>query len=236
MDGDTSIRLRVKRFRQPDNYTCGPACLAAVYDYHGQPRPLAAIIRDTPRNPDGGTVGVFLGLAAQAEGFAATIYSYNMHVFDPTWHRLPPEALIRKLERQAAAKREVKLRRVLRAYVRFLRQGGRVRFADLRTDLLVRHLAAGQPVITGLSATWLYRSRREFADRYNDIRGEPVGHFVVISGWDPVRRRFEVRDPSRQVPFATSGRYAVEAARLMAAILLGERTYDGVLLVLEPPA
>lgn len=229
----TPVRLEVRRYRQPDNYTCGPACLAQVYHYYGYPRPLSTVIRETPRNPDGGTVGVYMALAALDEGFRATIYTYNLHVFDPTWHRLTRPALMRKLARRRHAMREPKLRRVCAAYIAFLARGGHVRFAELNTALFVRYLTAGRPIITGLSATWLYRTPRELHDRYSDIRGESAGHFVVISGYDPRTNRFVVTDPSRQVPFSRTGRYTVEAPRLFSAILLGDVTYDGVLLVLE---
>lgn len=227
------IRLEVRRYRQPDNYTCGPACLAQVYHYYGYPRPLSTVIRETPRNPDGGTVGVYMALAALEEGFRATIYTYNLHVFDPTWQRLARPALIRNLAQRRRVVREAKLRRVCAAYIDFLRRGGHVRFAELSTSLIVRYLAAGRPIITGLSGTWLYRKPREYRDRYNAIRGESSGHFVVICGYDPRTDRFVVTDPSRQVPFSRTGRYTVEAPRLFSAILLGDVTYDGVLLVLE---
>lgn len=48
------ILLDVQRFSQPDGVTCGPTCLAKVYDYYGYEKPLDVIIAETPRNPDGG--------------------------------------------------------------------------------------------------------------------------------------------------------------------------------------
>jgi hypothetical protein len=110
--------------------------------------------------------------------------------------------------------------------------GGRVVFDDLSRDLLVQLLSQGQPILTGLSATYLYRTKREYRNEYDDVRGEPAGHFVVISGYEPGTDQFVVRDPSMHIPFSRTGKYSVPAERLIAAIFLGDVTYDAVLLVL----
>ena len=47
-------------------------------------------------------------------------------------------------------------------------------------------------------------------------------------------RRFTVRDPSAHAPTDRQGRVGVEAHRLINAILLGDLTYDAVLLELWP--
>ena len=229
------VLLEVERLQQPDDLTCGPTALLQTYRFYGHQRELAEIIAAVGRNPDGGTLAVYLGLAALREGLAATIYSYNLSIFDPTWDRLDQGELIVHLERRAAAVEGERLRRITRAYADFLRSGGRVLLPELDRKLLVDLLAAGRPIITGLSATYLYRTPRELHEEYDDVRGFPVGHFVVISGYDAERDRFMVVDPSPHSPYSPSGVYPVPAERLMAAILLGDSTYDAVLLTLEPP-
>jgi len=226
------IILDVRRFAQPDDVTCGPTCLAQVYGYYGHEKGLRDVIRDVPRNPDGGTLGVYLGTSALRDGFDAWIYSYNLRVFDPTWHHLARKPLLHKLQKRLAAVESVRLRRTLEAYAEFLELGGRVVFREFSKKLLVGLLERGRPILCGLSATYLYRSKREFQNRFDDVRGTPVGHFVVICGYYPRSDRFMVRDPSSHIPFSRSGRYSVDAERLVAAILLGDVTYDADLLVL----
>lgn len=228
------ILLNVPRFEQPDDVTCGPTCLSQVYRYYGLDRPLSEVIRETPRNPDGGTQAVYLAIGALKLGFAATIYSYNLRIFDPTWRKLDASSLIEKLRGREQYARSGRRRRSLSAYQEFLRLGGRVRFDELDTHLLVGILKKGRPILTGLSATYLYQTPREHSDEYDDIRGEPAGHFVAICGYYPRSDRFVVRDPSSHIPFSSTGRYSVPAQRLIASILLGDVTYDAVLLVLEP--
>ena len=110
----------------------------------------------------------------------------------------------------------------------------RMRMADLTPGLLRRPLKRRIPVLTGLSATFLYREKRELDDgTEDDVRGEPVGHFVVLTGYDTVRRRVHVADPQPN-PTAPTGTYPVDIDRVVASILLGVLTYDANLLVLEP--
>jgi hypothetical protein len=226
------ILLDVPRFEQPDDVTCGPTCLAKVYQYYGFARPLDAIIAETPRNPDGGTLAVNLGISAIGHGFRPTIYPFGLRVFDPTWRRLGRAELLAKLRERADAVDSRRLERAVRAYHEYLQRGGRVRFTEPSAGLLVRILRRGDPILTGLSATYLYDTSRERSDRYDDVGGHSAGHFVVVCGFRPPSRRFVVADPFRNVPLSRTGRYTVEEGRLITAILLGDQTYDAVLLTL----
>ena len=68
--------------------------------------------------------------------------------------------------------------------------GGDVRMEDMTGNLLRRYLKRSIPILTGLSATYLYNERREFGERStpDDVRGLPQGHFVVLCGYDVVER------------------------------------------------
>jgi hypothetical protein len=224
----------VERFGQPDDVTCGPTCLTQIYRFYGHDIPLDRVIKETPSNPDGGTLGVYLGIAALRNGLAADIYSYNLQVFDPTWSELDSAGLMGKLRERHRVVADRKLKAVLKAYVEYLELGGRMHFAELTEKLMARILANGHPILTGLSATYLYGTAREYQNEYDDVRGEPVGHFVVVSGYRPRSSRFTVRDPGTHIPFSRTGSYSVKADRLIAAILLGSMTYDAVLLVVKP--
>ena len=118
--------------------------------------------------------------------------------------------------------------------VEYLALGGKIHFERLRPQLLVRHLQRGQPLLTGLSATYLYECSREHDDQYDDVRGEVAGHFVVLAGYDGVSRMVRVMDPLHDNPGFESHAYDIEAYHLIGAILLGIVTYDANLLVLEP--
>jgi len=91
-------------------------------------------------------------------------------------------------------------------------------------------------LITGLSATYLYRDVRDIPEtnQEDDIRGEPVGHFVVLTGYSKHPREVMVADPLQTNPLVGSRYYAVSAHRLIGAILLGAVTYDANVVVIEP--
>ncbi|MEJ2678328.1 MAG: peptidase-C39 like family protein, partial [Gemmatimonadota bacterium] len=123
-------------------------------------------------------------------------------------------------------------------YLEYLALGGRIEFQELTRDLLTGPLSAGQPILTGLSATYLYDSARE-VDRdgrllYDDVHGEPTGHFVVLCGYDPGRDEVLVADPLVEKPRYGGHQYVVSSARLLTAMVLGILTYDANLLILEP--
>ena len=70
---------------QPDNTTCGPTCLHALYRFHGDEMELEQTIAEVPKLEEGGTLAVLLGCHALARGFDAHIITCNLQVFDPTW-------------------------------------------------------------------------------------------------------------------------------------------------------
>lgn len=229
--------LDVPRFAQPDEVSCGPTCLLQIYRHYGDLTPFEEIAEGVARNEDGGTLAVHLGAAALHQGYAARIVSWNLRLFDPTWARLETGALRAKLRARAAVSRDAKRRAALLAYDDFLCEGGRVEFGlDLTPALLTDVLDRGHPALVGLSATHLYRHVRvrPHDNEDDDLQGEPMGHFVVVAGYVRGGAGFAVRDPYVDIPFSRTGRYTVPAQRLVNAVLLGDSTYDAVLLEIWP--
>jgi hypothetical protein len=228
-------RLQVRIRPQPDATTCGPTCLEAVYRYYGDEVALEEIIQETGRLEQGGTLAVFLACHALRRGYRATIYTQNLPLFDPSWFE-SPGVLREKLIAQKAHKVTPKLHVATDAYLEFLDLGGEVRFRDLTPALIRGYLDRSRPVLTGLSATYLYRTPRERADddAYDDVRGEPSGHFVVVCECDAEGRRVGIADPLLPNPISDDHHYFVDMYRLLGAVYLGVLTYDANLLVVEP--
>jgi hypothetical protein len=230
-----AFRLPVNILAQPDETTCGPTCLHAVFRYWADEEPLEAIIERGHRLEHGGTFAVFLACDALRKGYSATIYTYNITVFDPTWFDGQVDIAVR-LEGQRQVKDDERLQRASRGYLEFLKLGGELRFVDLNAELLHGILRRGLPIITGLSSTYLYRSAREFgpASVHDDIAGLPAGHFVVLAGFNEKRQSLLVVDPYQPTPYGPSHAYWVGADRVIASILLGIVTHDANLLVVHP--
>ncbi len=92
--------LDLKILPQPTETTCGPTCLHALYRYFGERISLDRIIKEIPYLEEGGTLAVTLGNHALSRGYKATIYTYNLHIFDPTWFLHPGADLRRFLVAQ----------------------------------------------------------------------------------------------------------------------------------------
>lgn len=232
-----ATNLQLEIVPQPDDMTCGPTCLHAVYNYWDDPIALDQLLAEVRMLPAGGTLDVFLANHALRRGYDVTIYTYNLHVFDPTWFPGDGPSVAERLRRQLEAKSgDERLAIATAGYLRFLELGGRVSFEDLTTSLIRRHLKKGVPIMTGLSATYLYGSAREIQETMetDDIRGEPSGHFVVLSGYDKRTRQVRVADPWRANPYSADGEYPVDIRRLIGAVFLGIATYDANLLVIRP--
>jgi hypothetical protein len=234
----SATRLPITILAQPDLRSCGPTCLHSVYRYFGTELPLATVVATIEQLESGGTLDVFLACDALRRGYRATIYTYNLLVFDPTWFTDPSVNIARKLDAQVRVKRDRRFLTVSRGYQEFLRLGGRISFTDLTRGLLRGLLNRGLPVITGLSATYLYRSSRELTeeDRDDDVRGTPAGHFVVLSGYDRKERTIRVSDPLAPNPLGPDHDYWIHIDRVIGAILLGVLTHDANLLVIDSPA
>jgi len=229
--------LRLDIQKQPDDTTCGQTCLHAVYAWYGDTISLDTVIATTPQLTAGGTLAVQLALHALSRGYRATLYTYDLRMFDPTWFRKGAAAddLKQRLNEQAQAKSDPKLHTATKAFLEFLDRGGKLRWQDLSPASIEEHLDRSHPILTGLSATFLYGTARErgWDNQYDDIHGTPAGHFVVLCGLDRRRQRVLVADPLQRMPGSRDGRYWVGMHRLIGAILLGVLTYDGNLLVLE---
>jgi hypothetical protein len=76
--------LKLEIIPQPTDETCGPACLHAVYRYFDDPVPLGRVVEEVERLGTGGALAAYLGSHALARGYDATIYTYNLELFDPT--------------------------------------------------------------------------------------------------------------------------------------------------------
>ena len=240
MIGGTPVRakLSVPILAQPDDTTCGPTCLQAIYRYYGDKTSLAQVIREVQTLPGGGTLAALLGCHALARGYAARLYTFDLTLFDITWFGGGDAILAQKLRAQLAHKPNARIQEATAAHLRFLELGGEIRFEDLTAGMIRDILKRDRPILAGLSATYLYRTARErdLGGRlvYDDLTGEPSGHFVVLSGYDVERRVTHIDDPLLPNPISTSQHYDVTLQHLVCAVMLGIVTRDANLLVLSP--
>lgn len=234
--------MHVKIQTQPDDVSCGPTCLKAIYDFYSDDKELKSLMQEVQKSVSGGTLAAFLGNHALNNNYEVNIYVYNLDVFDPSWFtsRLNKKKIIEKLSEQIIYKENNQ--RVVessRAYIDFLKNGGNLVYKNLTPTVLKQLFKKQVPVITGLSATYLYNSSREMGIEpnksvYEDVKGEPCGHFVVLTGYNEKHNRIIVADPHRANPISHNNYYEVCTSRLINSIMLGVMTYDANLIVILP--
>ena len=234
-DSGTFPRVVFELSKQPTDTSCGPTCLHGVYRFYGDEMPLEQVIAEVPALEEGGTLAVNLGTHALKRGYNARLCTFNLAVFDPTWFEDGKFCRLDRLKASLEFRRGRKLRQAIKAYIDFVERGGRIQMVDLNASLLRKFLKRKQPILSGLSSTYLYQTSREIPSNCqdDDLMGEPAGHFVVVSGYDSDEKRAEVVDPFVDNPLGDAQRYMVSLDRLITAILLGVLTYDANLLVIE---
>lgn len=224
--------------KQPDNTTCGPTCLHAVYRYYNDSISLQQTIAEVSLMEEGGTLEVYLACHALRRGYKTTIFPYNLQIFDPTWSVIPHKEIAARLRRQLSFKKDIPgFELVTNAYLKYLELGGQLKFEVMTASLIRRYLKKSIPILTGLSATYLYGDAREYDTgsdlTYDDVRGESTGHFVVLTGYNREDRNVSLADPLKKNPIASSRYYSVNIYRLICAIMLGILSYDGNLLIIQ---
>ncbi len=227
---------RVSILPQPNDVTCGPTCLHAIYNYYSDPISLSQVIEEVQYLETGGTLAVLLGLHALKRGYDVTINVLDLDIFDPTWF-VQKVDLIGKLELQMHYKQDHKIRQASMAYIEFLHLGGKVISKDISSRFLKESFERYGPILSGLSSTYLYRFPRELLGDnktciYDDVRGYPSGHFVVLNGYCSNSKTILIADPYNKNPHANLY-YEVRISRLINAILIGELTYDANLLFIQ---
>ena len=229
--------IPIKIMTQPDDVTCGPTSLHAVYNYFGDKISLQKVISEISYLDEGGTLAVMLAIHALKRNYNAVIYTYNLSVFDPSWFDGKTD-IKEKLILQKKHKKSKRLHRATESYIEFLTLGGSIEFLNLTPAVLKKIFEQKLPILTGLSATYLYNCSREAWTGnqavYDDVKGFPTGHFVVLSGYDEESRNVVVADPYRENPVSNNNYYSVKVSRLINSIMLGILTFDANLLVIKP--
>jgi hypothetical protein len=235
----TELTFEIKA--QPDDESCGPTCLHSLYCYYGDDIPLKKVVTEVQKAEYGGTLIEILACHALKRGYDATIYTWHVQMFDPTWFAEDgdlhdPVGVRDLLSLQLDAKRGTpRLATATRAYREFLALGGKLRMEDLTPQLIGRYIAEKTPIITGLSSTFLYREQRSITPtQEDDVKGHPQGHFVMLVGYDSSKHEVTVADPLDENPPFHTNRYRLPMTRLVNAILLGILTHDANLLIVKP--
>src|SRR5262245_26435359 len=231
-----NVELPVLIERQPDYTTCGPTALHAIYRYYGDPITLDEVIKETPKLPTGGTLGVHLSVHALLRGYDVTTWVCNVRHVDPTWFQQPTD-LLAKLQARGQAKgllEDPRYGPALHALERYVDLGGTFVWGDLTPELIGKALAQGTPLVTGTNGTYLYQCARETEAGADDVLGEAFGHFVVLAGYSSKDQTVAIANPLVDNPLRGTSYYRASVYRLLGAIFLGVGSDDGNVIRIRP--
>lgn len=222
---------------QPDGISCGPTCLCALYHYFQDDVHLDTVINEAPSIETGGTLAILLGCHALERGYQATLHTLNLHVIDPTWFKEKNINLLDKLRTQLLHAKSQKMLFTTKAYIKFLELGGKIKFEEITFDLLRNYLDNAIPLLSGVSATYLYQNMRDYTSAenkavYDEWLGEPSGHFIILRGYE--KEKLHIADPYTHHPLSNTNYYTVTFAHWLHAHLLGIISYDAELLAIQP--
>jgi hypothetical protein len=232
MDIDLGVQIE----RQPDYTTCGPTALHAIYRYYRDPIDLQTVIKETPKLPSGGTLGVHLSVHALSRGYDVDTWLCNVRHMDPTWFQKPTD-VVAKLKARWEAKGLADDPRhgpAILAAEQYISLGGKLVWGDLTPELIANTLAQGMPLLTGTNGTYLYQCARETEAGADDVRGDAFGHFVVLYGYRSQDQSVAIADPLLDNPAYGVKYYRASFYRLLGAIFLGVGSDDGNLLIIRP--
>lgn len=91
-----------------------------MYHFFDDPIALERVVAEVEPLEAGGTLAANLARHALQRGYAATIYTYNLRAFDPTWFDRSDVDLSERLRLAARVKLWGRLREATRAYLDFL--------------------------------------------------------------------------------------------------------------------
>jgi len=230
------VELPVLIERQPDYTTCGPTALHAIYRYYGDPITLKDVIKETPKLPGGGTLGVHLSVHALSRGYEVDTWMCSVRHVDPTWFQQPTDIRAKLTERVKALGmlNDPRYGPAYEAAMQYLDLGGRLVWGDLTPDLLANRLAKGTPLLTGTNGTYLYQCSRETEKGPDDVRGDAFGHFIVICGFHGKDQTVSIADPLLDNPAHGTKYYRASVWRLLGALFLGVTSDDGNLMLIRP--
>ncbi len=184
---------------------CGPTCLAEVMEFYTKEKfDIKDLVKES-KSPYKNMDWFFLfGMSALKRGFKVKIITVSTEILDPSWISLNPKKLVRKMKKRIKylEGRKRKDRYLiewnlepLKKAVKFIEAGGELIFSLITIDLLKYFVKKKMPIIVPVNENIFYGIKRTKDDEYDDIRGYPSGHIVVISGY--AKKDFIITDSER---------------------------------------
>jgi len=234
------MKLDIPRTLQGPS-SCGHSSLLQVLAYYGTNLELKEVVKEISNcEVDELKLGASeceLGMFAIKRGFKSTVVSLDVRRFDATWFELSSEELKKKLELRSEflhklSPEDIKegqgtqyLDNVTKYYSEYLEKEGKVKFLPISKELIKKYIDNKIPVIALVSSQLYFKKARKYNGEFDDIKGKPTGHWIVVSGYD--ENNFIITDPADDLE--KDGNVKMEQNYLISSI----NTYGPVMLIIE---
>ncbi len=221
---------------------CVQTSTAQLLQFYSKNKSVREIKNEVPVyvGEDGHVLGTSIGHIAtflQKQGFKTTLHCVDLEIFDQSWHSLPREGLLTKLNQRLPHLVHSRYDKeacavIVDGYRTFLHAGGTITFPVVDPKYFQDLLAKG-PFLAVVSYTFLNNwERLHFSDSQkkiikDSIKGSPTTHMVVVSGCDDTT--FQIVDPDP----INGGIRTVSANKLMGSYYLAAVDMDAMLISVE---
>jgi hypothetical protein len=228
--------LNIPKIEQVDN-ECGPAVAAQVLAYFKIPFVMEDIISYSSNSYKFRDWDYLIAQYLNKKGLETNIVAFQSSIFDPIWQELDNVSLIEKmkLELEFFYSDSPRLQHKgflawhnlgpeiseLEEAIKYLEMGGQISLKPISAKDIMNEIKKGHPIICAYDAILLHGMKRGFMGKPDDIKGVPMGHVAVISGFD--KDNFVLVDPSYWYKRGES--YLVNKDRLINSIILRNSQY-----------
>ncbi|MBT3984899.1 hypothetical protein HOD38_03165 [archaeon] len=234
------MKLDIPRILQGPS-SCGHSSLLQVLAYYGTKLELKEVVNEISScEVDDLKLGASeceLGLFAMKRDFKSTVISLDVRRFDATWFDLSKEELKKKLELRSKFLHNLSpedfkegqgtqyLDNVTKYYSEYFEKDGKVKFLPISKELIKKYIDKKIPVIALVSSQLYFKKARKYNGKFDDIKGKPTGHWIVVSGYTD--KNFIITDPADDLE--KDGNVEMEQNYLISSI----NTYGPVILIIE---
>jgi len=220
---------------------CAQASATEMLQFYGKNKSIDEVKKEVPVyvSSDGKPLGTSLGHIASyfiRQGFATTIHTTDLQIFDRTWGNLSNIEIIGKLKERKKyishpSYEQPEFDVILDGYLQFLNIGGQINFPIITNNYIYELLSRG-PIFAVVNYQFLNSSPKttfniesgEIMDA--DLAGNTGTHSIVISGFH--EEKYIITDPD----YKYGGIREIDQDHLLGSIYLAETDYDNLLITL----
>lgn len=207
--------------------SCGPVSLYNIYEHFGIKTSLHQILNDLKIDDKKATYPAQLAVDIKKHGLSTILLTSSPRLVAPNWVNHENKEIIEKLSKWLKKHKNDKWSGNVKHLLTYLKHNGDILITDLTTKLIDEYLDQGYLVMPCLEDSWIWGQRKiKGKAEFDDIAGEPRGHFVVVYGKED--NEYLVSDPYPTGLQNREGIYRIDKDKLLVATLFWSATIVAV--------